>query len=95
MAMDSSAEHGVTFPESTSLVVNCDTQEGIDRYWAGLTADGGQEVACGWLTDKYGLSWQIVPAGIGKLMADPERGQRAINVMLKMKKLVIADLENA
>jgi predicted 3-demethylubiquinone-9 3-methyltransferase (glyoxalase superfamily) len=95
MALDSSAEHGVTFPESTSLVVNCDTQEEIDHYWMGLTANGGREVACGWLTDKYGLSWQIVPAGIGKLMADPERGQRAMNAMLKMKKLVIADLVNA
>lgn len=95
MAMDSSAEHGFDFNDAISLVVNCDTQEEIDRYWNQLTANGGYEVACGWLTDKYGISWQIVPKVLGKLMTDPERGQRAMNAMMKMKKLIIADLENA
>lgn len=95
MAMDSSAEHGFSFNDAVSLVVNCDTQDEIDRYWEQLTADGGQEVACGWLTDKYGVSWQIVPKVLGQLITDPEHGQQAINAMMKMKKLIIADLENA
>lgn len=94
-AMDSSADHRVAFTDAMSLVVNCDTQAEIDQYWEALSANGGQEVACGWLTDKYGVSWQIVPKVLGKLMADPERGQRVMNALLKMKKLIIADLENA
>lgn len=95
MAMDSSAAHGFGFNDAISLVVNCDTQTEIDQYWEQLTANGGKEVACGWLTDKYGISWQIVPKGLGKLLTDPEKGQRAMEALMKMKKLVIADLENA
>ena len=95
MAMDSSAAHGFKFNDAISLVVNCDTQVEIDQYWEQLTANGGHEVACGWLTDKYGISWQIVPGILGKLFSDPERGQRVMAVLLKMKKLIIADLENA
>jgi len=94
-AMDSSADHRVTFTDAISLVVTCDTQSEIDKYWEVLTANGGQEVACGWLTDKYGVSWQIVPKVLGELMADPGRGERVMNALLKMKKLIIADLENA
>lgn len=82
------------FTEATSFVVNCDTQEEIDHYWNSLTADGGQQSMCGWLKDKYGISWQIVPANLGKLMSDPELGQRTMQALMKMKKLVIADLEN-
>lgn len=95
MAMDSSADHGFDFNDAVSLVVNCDTQEEIDTYWEQLTANGGHEVACGWLTDKYGISWQIVPKIMGQLISDPERGGRAVAAMMKMKKLIIADLENA
>jgi len=95
MAMDSSADHGVDFNDAVSLVVECDTQDEIDQYWDKLTTAGGQEVACGWLTDKYGLSWQIVPKVLGKLISDPERGKEVMTALMQMKKLVIADLENA
>lgn len=95
MAMDSSAAHGFGFNDAISLVVTCDTQDEIDKYWDDLTANGGREVACGWLTDKYNISWQILPKEIGKLFSDPDRGDRAMQAMMKMKKLIIADLENA
>lgn len=95
MAMDSSLEHGFTFNDAISLVVECDTQMQIDTYWEALTSDGGKEVACGWLTDKYGISWQIIPNSIISMVTDPERAQKMMPVMMKMKKLVIADLENA
>ncbi|SEA62872.1 VOC family protein [Pedobacter hartonius] len=95
MAMDSSADHGFAFNDAISLVVNCNTQAEIDQYWQQLTAGGGKEIACGWLVDKYGVSWQIVPEKLGTLISDQERGQRVMNELMKMKKLVIADLENA
>lgn len=95
MAMDSSAEHGFSFNDAISMVVECNTQTEIDNYWETLTANGGHAVACGWLTDKYGISWQIIPKVLGKLMTDPQRAQRVMNELMKMKKLVIADLENA
>ncbi|SMC95021.1 VOC family protein [Pedobacter nyackensis] len=95
MAMDSSADHHFEFNDAISLVVECETQQEIDKYWQQLTGNGGHEVACGWLTDQYGISWQIIPKALGKLISDPERGQRAMGAMMKMKKLVIADLENA
>ncbi|SHE53061.1 VOC family protein [Pedobacter caeni] len=95
MAMDSSYAHGFNFTDAISIVVACETQDEIDKYWSELTANGGKEVACGWLTDPYGISWQIVPANILKLVTDPERSQRVMNAVMKMKKLIIADLENA
>jgi predicted 3-demethylubiquinone-9 3-methyltransferase (glyoxalase superfamily) len=95
MAMDSSLQHGFSFNDATSLVVECETQTEIDTYWDKLTSEGGQEVACGWLTDKYGISWQIIPKVLGKLMTDPQRAPRAMNALMQMKKLIIADLENA
>lgn len=95
MAMDSSADHGVGFNDAISMVVECEDQAEIDKYWNALSTNGGKEVACGWLTDKYGISWQIIPKSLGKLMTDPERGQRAMHALMQMKKLVIADLENA
>ena len=95
MAMDSSFEHGFGFNDAISLVVECETQTEIDHYWDKLISDGGQEVACGWLTDKYGLSWQIVPKILGKLMSDPQRAPQVMNAMMQMKKLNIAELENA
>lgn len=82
------------FDEAISFVVNCETQEEIDYYWDKLSADenGGQ---CGWLKDKYGLSWQIVPTIIGELMSDPERSDRVMQALLQMKKLDIAKLKAA
>lgn len=82
------------FNEAASLVVSCETQEEIDYYWAKLT-EGGQENMCGWLKDKFGLSWQIVPSILGKLMSDPEKGQRVIQAFLQMKKFNIQTLLNA
>ena len=81
------------FNEAVSLVVNCDTQEEIDNYWTKLTA-GGQESNCGWLKDKFGLSWQIVPTILSKLMTDPERSQRIMEAFMKMKKIDIDALVN-
>lgn len=95
MAMDSSADHRFGFNDAISVVVECENQAEIDKYWNNLTSNGGYEVACGWLTDQYGISWQIIPKGLGKLISDPVRGQRAMNALMQMKKLVIADLENA
>lgn len=94
IAMDGPGEHEYSFNEGVSFAVNCDTQEEIDHYWNKLT-EGGEESMCGWLRDKFGVSWQIVPAMIGKLMADPEKGKRVMQEILKMKKLDIKTLENA
>ncbi len=79
------------FNESISFVVRCESQEEIDYYWSKLTADGGAESRCGWLKDKFGLSWQIVPTRLGELLSHP----RAFQAMLGMKKLNIAELERA
>jgi predicted 3-demethylubiquinone-9 3-methyltransferase (glyoxalase superfamily) len=95
VAMDSSAPHAFTFNEGVSISVSCDTQEEIDHYWNSLTANGGQESMCGWLKDKYGVSWQIVPSMLGSLMADPQKGQRVMQQVMKMKKLEIEKLVNA
>lgn len=82
------------FNEAVSFVVDCDTQEEIDYYWDKLT-EGGEESMCGWLKDKYGLSWQIVPAILGELMSDPEKGQRVVQAFLQMKKFNIEKLKQA
>ena len=86
-----------TFSEGISLDVTCRTQEEVDRYWSKLTADGGEEGPCGWLKDRFGVSWQIVPEQLGRMLSDPQGGDSAacINAMLKMKKLDIAELERA
>jgi predicted 3-demethylubiquinone-9 3-methyltransferase (glyoxalase superfamily) len=83
------------FNESVSFVVNCDSQQEIDNYWNKLTADGGAESMCGWLRDKFGMSWQIVPSNIGQLIGDPSRGERVMKELLKMKKLDLHTLETA
>jgi len=83
------------FNESVSFVVDCDTQEEIDFYWTSLTADGGKESNCGWLKDKYGLSWQIVPKILPGLLSDPSKATRVVQAFMKMKKFNIAELENA
>jgi predicted 3-demethylubiquinone-9 3-methyltransferase (glyoxalase superfamily) len=84
-----------TFSEAVSFVVECDNQADIDYYWNKLTTDGGQESMCGWVKDKFGVSWQIVPSMMGELMADPEKGQRVMQAMMKMRKLDIEKLKNA
>jgi predicted 3-demethylubiquinone-9 3-methyltransferase (glyoxalase superfamily) len=86
-----------TFSEAFSFVVNCDTQQEIDDYWSKLTSGGGAESMCGWLKDKFGFSWQIVPIQLGKLMGDkdPQKANRVMQALLKMKKLDIAKLTAA
>jgi predicted 3-demethylubiquinone-9 3-methyltransferase (glyoxalase superfamily) len=86
-----------SFTDATSFFVKCDTQQEIDYYWDKLTADGGKEVQCGWLKDKFGLSWQIVPSTLGSLLSnpDPAKAQRAMQAMMKMVKLDIAALKAA
>lgn len=90
---------GPQFPqtEAFSFFVQVDTQQEIDHYWDALIAGGGEESQCGWLKDRWGLSWQIVPSNMGELLGgpDPEKSARAMRVMLGMKKLVIAELEAA
>lgn len=84
------------FNEAISVMVNCETQEEIDEYWAKLSA-GGREGVCGWLTDKYGLSWQVVPADLGQMMQDkdPAKGERVMAAILTMKKLDLEALRRA
>ncbi|MET0989882.1 MAG: VOC family protein [Glaciihabitans sp.] len=85
------------FNEAVSFFIRAETQEEIDRLWDALTADGGEPSQCGWLKDRYGLSWQVVPPILGELLADPdpERAGRVMTAMLGMQKIVIADLEAA
>ncbi len=86
-----------TFNESISFIVKCDTQEEIDYYWSKLTADGGEESMCGWLKDKYGLSWQIVPAAMEEMMqaGDPEKLARVTQAVLQMRKFDLGALQRA
>ena len=97
MAMDGAGEHKFGFNEAVSFVVECNNQEEVDYYWDKLTADGGQESMCAWLKDKFGVSWQIVPAKLGELIGSPdkEKAGRAMQAMLKMKKIIITDLQKA
>ena len=85
------------FNEAISFFVDCETQEEVDELWSKLTADGGEESMCGWLKDKYGLSWQIIPKGLGQMLNDPDpvRAQRVMQAMLKMNKIDLAGLEAA
>jgi predicted 3-demethylubiquinone-9 3-methyltransferase (glyoxalase superfamily) len=85
-----------TFDEAISFQVNCENQEEVDRYWSTLS-EGGAQGPCGWLKDKFGLSWQIVPTRLSELLSDPDaaRSQAAMTAMLAMKKLDIAEVERA
>jgi predicted 3-demethylubiquinone-9 3-methyltransferase (glyoxalase superfamily) len=85
-----------TFSEAISFQVSCETQDDVDRYWDSLS-EGGEEGPCGWLKDKFGLSWQIVPTALPRLLeeSDPEASQRVMQAMLGMRKLDIAELERA
>lgn len=84
------------FTEAVSFAVDCATQEEVDRFW-GKLSEGGQEGPCGWLKDRYGLSWQIVPSALGKLLSDPDpaRSKRVMQAMLQMKKLDVGALRRA
>lgn len=85
------------FTPAFSLMIDCEDQAEVDRYWNRFIGDGGTESRCAWLTDRYGLSWQIVPKRLMQLLSDPDAGrrERATQAMFKMSKIVIADLEAA
>lgn len=93
-AMDGFGEHKFQFNEGFSLVLECDTQEEIDDYWTKLT-EGGCEGQCGWLKDRFGVSWQIIPGILGKLMSEPEKAQRVVQAFMQMKKMDIETLLKA
>ena len=84
------------FTEAISFLVNCESQAEVDKLWYAF-AEGGEEQPCGWVKDKFGLAWQIVPTILGKLMSDPDtvKAQRVMHAMLQMKKIVIQDLQHA
>jgi len=96
IAMDSAREHGFTFNEAISFLVNCDTQDEVDYFWNKMSANPASE-QCGWLKDKFGVSWQIVPQQLSKLISDPNKGKagRVMNAMLQMKKLDVKKLQEA
>ena len=85
------------FNEAISFFVDCENQKEVDELWDKLTADGGEESMCGWLKDKYGLSWQIIPKGLGQMLNDPDpvKAQRVMQAMLQMHKIDIAGLQRA
>jgi predicted 3-demethylubiquinone-9 3-methyltransferase (glyoxalase superfamily) len=83
------------FNEAVSFVVDCETQEEIDNYWEKLTSDGGNEGSCGWLKDKFGVSWQIVPTILPKLLSNPDKAKNVMEAYMKMKKFDIETLKNA
>lgn len=85
------------FNEAVSFFVNCQSQAEVDELWEKLTADGGEESMCGWLKDKYGLSWQIIPSTLGEMLndPDPEKSQRVMQAMLQMRKIDVEGLKQA
>lgn len=96
-AMDSAHEHKFSFNESVSFLVDCKDQEEVDYFWNKFIRDGGTESQCGWLKDKFGVSWQIIPGQLGKLMGDPDptKSGRVMQAMFKMKKIIVKNLEEA
>ncbi len=96
-AMDSALAHNFGFNEAVSLMVECENQSEIDHYWEGLTRDGGEEGQCGWLKDRFGVSWQVAPRLLAEMLAhrEHERVERVTNAYLRMKKFDIAALERA
>jgi predicted 3-demethylubiquinone-9 3-methyltransferase (glyoxalase superfamily) len=85
-----------TFSDGVSILVQCEAQEEVDRYWEKLS-EGGQKIQCGWLKDRFGLSWQVVPRLLGQYMSDPDRvrAQRVMSAMMEMKKIDVAGLKRA
>ncbi|HEV7783011.1 MAG TPA: VOC family protein [Chitinophagaceae bacterium] len=94
MVMDSNAAHNFSFSEGISLTVHCDTQEEIDYYWNAFT-EGGEESMCGWLKDKFGVSWQIIPTMLSSIMSDPEKAGKAAKAFMAMRKLDIEQIVQA
>jgi predicted 3-demethylubiquinone-9 3-methyltransferase (glyoxalase superfamily) len=96
MAIDSSFEHGFGFNEAISLHVDCESQDEVDYLWSQLSAHPEAE-ACGWLKDRYGVSWQIVPTALYELMSDPDpvRSGRVMDAILQMKKIDVQELQTA
>ncbi len=97
MAMDSAFDHGFSFNEAVSLMIECESQEEVDHFWEALAGGGGEKGVCGWLKDRFGVSWQVVPASLDGMLRDPDtkRAARVTGALLKMKKLDIATLEGA
>jgi len=95
MALNAGPHH--KFNEAVSFFISCKDQAEVDHYWAALTADGGAESMCGWCKDKFGLSWQVIPAALGQFLSDADAGrrERATRAMLKMRKIIVSDLERA
>lgn len=85
------------FTEAISFYIDCENQEDVDYYWNALLADGGEESQCGWLKDKFGLSWQVVPKQLGQCLgnSDPVKAKKAMEAMMQMHKIIVADLEKA
>ena len=85
------------FDEAVSFLIECEDQAEVDYYWDALLADGGEEAQCGWLKDRFGLSWQVIPKQLGELMSDPDsaKANRVMEAMLKMVKIDVAELEKA
>ncbi|HEX7846398.1 MAG TPA: VOC family protein [Chitinophagaceae bacterium] len=94
MFMESAAAHNFTFSEGISLTIHCETQDEIDHYWSRLT-ESGQESMCGWLKDKFGVSWQIIPTILGKIMSDPAKAGKAAQAFMAMRKLNIEQIVQA
>lgn len=93
--MEGEGTHGYTFNEATSIIVNCKDQNEIDLYWTKLLEGGGEESQCGWLKDKFGVSWQVSPKDLPRYMSDPATAEKAMSAILKMKKIDIATIERA
>ena len=85
------------FTEAVSFFINVETQAEVDYFWSRLTADGGEESRCGWLKDKFGLSWQVIPSALGRYLGDSDRtrANRVMQAMMEMRKIIIADLDRA
>jgi predicted 3-demethylubiquinone-9 3-methyltransferase (glyoxalase superfamily) len=96
MVIDSAGEHPFTFNEALSLVVNCETQEEVDYFWEKLS-EGGEKSRCGWLKDKFSVSWQVVPTVVGEMLQDPDarKAGRVMQAVLQMDKIDIAALKRA
>jgi predicted 3-demethylubiquinone-9 3-methyltransferase (glyoxalase superfamily) len=94
MVMDGPGEHAFGFNEAVSLMISCETQDEIDYYWARLIENGGAESRCGWLKDPFGVSWQVVPAGLREIFSGPNAAA-AMQALLGMRKLDIEGLKNA
>jgi predicted 3-demethylubiquinone-9 3-methyltransferase (glyoxalase superfamily) len=94
MLMESAREHNFTFSEGVSITIHCDTQQQIDYYWEKLT-ESGEESMCGWLKDKFGVSWQIIPTELSKIMSDPAKAGKAAQAFMAMRKLNIEQIVQA